>query len=53
MPKIDLETRFKGVLESGKNGEINCQREGGQTMQEALAVTKPSDIGPKLFESIE
>lgn len=30
-----------------------CQREGGQTIWEALAVTKPRDIGPNLFESIE
>lgn len=45
--------RFKGTRESGKNDSINCQREGGQTIHEALAVIRPKETGPKLFESIE
>jgi hypothetical protein len=50
---MDLELRLRGTRESGKKDGINCHREGGQTIQEAFAVTKPSDTGPKLFESIE
>lgn len=30
-----------------------CQREGGQTMQDAFAVINPRETGPKLLESIE
>lgn len=44
---------FSGIRDSGKNDLINCQREGGQTMQDALAVIKPNETGPKLLESIE
>lgn len=53
IPIIDLDNKFKGIRESGRNDCINCHLEGGQTIQEAFAVTRPTDTGPKLFESIE
>lgn len=42
-----------GIRDFGKNDRIYCQREGGQTIKDALAVIKPKEIGPKLLESIE
>lgn len=49
----DFDNKFKGTRESGTKDCINCHLEGGQTIQDAFAVTRPTDTGPKLFESIE
>lgn len=51
--KNDFFGKLRGTRESGKNDSITCHLDGGQTMQEAFAVTRPKETGPKLFESIE